>query len=374
MTLRFGIDATVATGGRSGRLWTPHGVVETPVFMPVGTAGSVKGVDPEALAGVGVEMILANTYHLHLRPGEDVVADIGGLHGFTGWRGPILTDSGGFQVFSLAALRTLDDDGVRFQSHIDGAHLALTPESVVGIQESLGADIIMPLDHCPPHDATGGDLEAAVRRTTLWARRSLAARRRPDQAMFGIVQGGVDVALRRRHLDTLAALPFEGYALGGLSVGEPLEEMYRVLARVAPHMPGDRPRYLMGVGSPDAVIEAVRRGIDMFDSVYPTRMGRHGTVMTADGPMNIRNAAHARGAGPLDPSCDCPTCTGFSRAYIRHLIKSREILGYRLATVHNLAFMARLMQNLRRALREDALEAFRTDFWRRYYRDVPPPG
>ncbi len=373
MTLLFRArDASSDHGARRGRMITPHGVVETPAFMPVGTAGTVKAVDPGDLVRVGVQMILANTYHLHLRPGEEVVERVGGLHAFTGWGGPMLTDSGGFQVFSLSSLRTVDDGGVTFNSHIDGAELRLTPESAVAIQERLGADVIMPLDQCPPLPSTAADLREAVGRTTLWAERSLAARTRSDQALFGIVQGGLDVDLRRSHLSDLTSLGFDGYALGGLSVGEPLEEMYRVLRSVVPGMPGGQPRYLMGVGSPDAMIEAVASGIDLFDSVYPTRMARHGTVMTTRGPLTVRNATYARDPRPLDPACPCSTCSRFSRAYIRHLIKSREILGYQLTTIHNLTFVARLMADIRRSISEDRFGAFRAEFWDRYYGEAPP--
>ncbi len=372
MTLIYESSKTLDRGARIGKMITPHGSVNTPTFMPVGTAGSVKAVGPRDLSEAGVEMILANTYHLHLRPGEEIVARMGGLHGFMGWNRPILTDSGGFQVFSLSSLRTVDDDGVTFNSHVDGARLHLTPESAVAIQEKLGADIIMPLDQCPPLPSSPGDLAEAVRRTTHWAERSLAARRRDDQSMFGIIQGGVDLDLRREHLDDMISLGFEGYALGGLSVGEPLEEMYGVLAGLVGRMPGDRPRYLMGVGSPDAVIEAVREGIDMFDSVYPTRMARHGTVMTSSGPLTIRNAVQADRTGPLDPRCDCPTCRNFHRAYVRHLIKSREVFGYHLATIHNLRFMADLMCDLRSAIAGDYLEDFRREFWANYYGEEPP--
>ncbi|MFP4199841.1 MAG: tRNA guanosine(34) transglycosylase Tgt [Clostridia bacterium] len=372
MTVVFDLSDVTGSGARRGRLITPHGPVETPVFMPVGTAGSVKAVDPRDLHRAGIEMILANTYHLHIRPGEEVVEAIGGLHGFTGWHGPILTDSGGFQVFSLAALNRVDDEGVTFDSHVDGSQLRLTPESAVAIQERLGADIIMPLDQCPPLPSSREDLVEAIRRTTVWAERSLAARRRNDQAMFGIIQGGVDSKLRGEHLLWMERLGFDGYALGGLSVGEPLEEMYRTLDVVVPQMPADRPRYLMGVGSPDAVVEAVYRGIDMFDSVYPTRMARHGTVMTSMGTLNMRNAVHSDDPRPLDSRCDCPTCTQFSRAYIRHLIKSGELLAYRLTTIHNLTFMARLMSRMRQAIGADRLEEFRREFWLSYYGQKPP--
>lgn len=372
MTAMFDLRDVAKSGARRARLVTPHGPVETPVFMPVGTAGSVKAVDPGDLHRAGVQMILANTYHLHIRPGEEVVEAVGGLHAFTGWNGPMLTDSGGFQVFSLASLNRIDDEGVTFNSHVDGARLRLTPESAVAIQEKLGADVIMPLDQCPPLPSSREDIREAIRRTTVWAERSLAARRRTDQAMFGIIQGGVDVELRREHLRQMASLGFDGYALGGLSVGEPLEEMYRTLDAVVWQMPDDRPRYLMGVGSPDAVVEAVYRGIDMFDSVYPTRMARHGTVMTSAGTLNMRNAVHIDDPRPIDPHCDCPTCTRFSRSYVRHLIKSGELLAYRLTTIHNLTFMARLMSRMREAIAADSLKEFRQEFWLSYYGQSPP--
>ncbi|MFO8060500.1 MAG: tRNA guanosine(34) transglycosylase Tgt [Bacillota bacterium] len=360
------------SGARTGRLLTPHGVVDTPVFMPVGTAATVKAMTPENLREAGAQMILGNAYHLYLRPGEEVITQGGGLHEFMSWRGPLLTDSGGFQVFSLSSLRTIDDDGVTFRSHIDGSEHRFTPERVIEIQRNLGADVIMPLDHCPALPADRKVLEESVRRTTAWAGRSRAAGASRDQALFGIVQGGTEVDLRRRHLAEITSLDFDGYALGGLSVGESREALYRVIDAIAGEMPAGRPRYLMGVGSPDIIIEAVRCGMDMFDSVHPTRIARHGTVLTSRGSLTVRNAEYARDFRPLDPDCDCYVCRSFTRAYIRHLLKADELLAYHLTTRHNLHFMSRFMRSIRRAVRQDAFMQYRRQFWRQFYRCEPP--
>ena len=357
---------------RTGRFVTPHGPVETPVFMPVGTMATVKAMTPEHLREVGTQILLGNTYHLYLRPGDELIRQAGGLHAFMNWSGPLLTDSGGFQVFSLSARCTIDDDGVTFKSHIDGSEHRFTPERVMEIQRNLGADIVMPLDHCPALPADLPTLEASLRRTTAWAERCLSAGTGGGQALFGIVQGGTDVSLRHRHLQEIASLDFDGYALGGLSVGEPKEDLYRVIEATAPEMPADRPRYIMGVGSPDIIIEAVRHGIDMFDSVYPTRMARHGTVLTSRGTRTIRNATYARDQRPLDPGCDCYSCRNYTRGYIRHLVKADEILAYHLTTYHNLHFMGELMRQLRRAVEQDAFMPYRRQFWRQFYGCEPP--
>jgi len=347
--MKFEVTAQDANA-RRGRLTTRRGVIETPVFMPVGTAGTVKGVDPKELAESGYGIVLGNTYHLMLRPGVEVVAAHGGLHGFMGWEGSILTDSGGYQVFSLAPLRKLTDDGVIFQSHIDGSRYELTPEKAVEIQEALGADIMMVLDECPPHDAGESHHREACRRTTRWAERCLEARTGAGGALFGIVQGGVSRDLRLEHLETIAEMPFEGLALGGLSVGEGPQRMAEIVSAVGPQMPSTRPRYLMGVGLPQDIIRAVSGGMDMFDCVVPTRNARNGQLFTRDGPIQIRHAAHTKDTNPVEPGCTCPACTRFSRAYLRHLYLSNEILGARLNTLHNLHFYARLLEDIRRAI------------------------
>ena len=350
-----------ATGARSGIWRTPHGEVETPAFMPVGTRGTVKGVWPGQLRDLGAQMILANTYHLALRPGEEVVRDLGGLHGFMQWDGPILTDSGGFQVFGLADLRQLDDDRVVFKSHVDGSLLELSPARAVAIQEALGADCIMCLDECPPHDVDPDRMQAAVDRTTRWARMCRDAQQRDDQALFGILQGGTHQKFRERSAEGLLPLDFPGYAVGGLSVGERPEEMYTTLDFTVPLLPTDRPRYLMGVGRPIDIIEAVLRGIDLFDCVMPTRNARNATAFTSSGIVKMRNAKHQRDEGPLDPECDCATCVQFSRGYLRHLFQVGEMLGPMLLSVHNLAYYQNLVRELRRAIQEGRAEAFRLD-------------
>ena len=343
---------------RAGVLTTPHGQVNTPAFMPVGTYAAVKGLLPEQLAETGTEIVLANTYHLTLRPGADIVAALGGLHRFMGWSGPILTDSGGYQVFSLAKLRRVDDDGVEFRSHLDGRLVRLTPEISIQVQNQLGADIIMPLDECPPLPAEADVLRAAVRRTVNWAARSRAAHARSAQALYGIVQGGLDVGLRRECLEQLAALGFDGYALGGLSVGEPPPQMWAFLGEFVKQMPEDRPRYLMGVGRPVDLVHAVAAGVDQFDCVLPTRNGRKGYAFTSAGPIRLRNAAHRVSAEPLDPKCDCYTCRRFSRGYLRHLILCGEVLGGTLVSLHNISFYQRVMRRLRAALAEGAFESW----------------
>ena len=361
-------------GARRGRLTTPHGVVETPAFMPVGTQGAVKSLTPADLRLVGAQIVLANTYHLFLRPGHAAVRELGGLHRFMAWDGPILTDSGGFQVWSLAALRTIGEEGVRFRSHLDGGteHL-LTPELAVEVQHALGADILHPLDECLPYPAGRAATEVSMARTLSWARRAHAAHAadaRPGQACFGIVQGGMYEHLRDISLTGLKQIGFDGYAVGGLSVGESKDEMFRIVAHIAPRMPADRPRYLMGVGTPEDLVEAVRRGMDMFDCVLPTRNARNGWLFTHRGSLKIRNSAHARDTAPVDDRCGCYTCRNYSRAYLRHLQRANEILGARLATIHNLYYYQSLMRGLREAIAEKRLD----DFSEKFYRMRRPDG
>ncbi len=332
---------------RRGRLVTPHGVVQTPAFMPVGTIGAMKGLTPVQLAETGSEIMLSNTYHLALRPTPGVVEGLGGLHRFTGWDRPILTDSGGFQVFSLAKINRIDDDGVDFRSHIDGSLIRLTPEIATDIQNRLGADIIMAFDQCPPLPCDPAELTAAVDRTIAWAKRCRAAHSRSDQWQFGIVQGGVDHHQRRICAEQVIEVGFDGYAVGGLSVGESHEEMVDVLTGLCPRLPGDRPRYLMGVGVPRDLYAGVRAGIDMFDCVIPTRNGRHGHVFTATGPLKMRNERHRLDGGPLEEGCDCYACRTFSRGYLRHLFMAGEMLGPTLASIHNVRFLQRLMGRMR---------------------------
>lgn len=365
MSFSFSLQHTAADcAARVGEWRTPHGVVQTPAFMPVGTKATVKGVWPEHLREIGTQMVLANTYHLALRPGPEVIADLGGLHRVMSWDGPILTDSGGFQVFSLGELCQLDDHQVVFRSHIDGSLLELSPERAVAIQEQLGADCIMCLDECPPHDAPRERLQLAVDRTTRWAARCREAQRRPDQALFGIVQGGTDRELRERSAAGLLPLGFPGYAVGGLSVGEAPSAMYETLDFTVPMLPSDRPRYLMGVGRPIDIIEAVLRGIDLFDCVMPTRNARNATAFTSRGVVKLRNLRHARDTGPLDEECECPACRQFSRGTLRHLVMSGEMLGGMLLSVHNLAFYQRVMRDLRSAVQRDDVRGYREAFLR----------
>ncbi|GFN23195.1 tRNA guanosine(34) transglycosylase Tgt [Thermanaeromonas sp. C210] len=353
-------------GARLGRLVTPHGVVHTPVFMPVGTQATVKTMTPEEVVELGAEIILSNTYHLYLRPGAEIIREAGGLHKFMNWHRPILTDSGGFQVFSLSPLREIRPDGVVFRSHLDGSTHFMGPEESMAVQEALGSDIAMAFDECVAYPATYEEVEAGVERTTRWAERCLEVHRRKDQALFGIIQGGTFPELRRRSAREITSLDFPGYGIGGLSVGEPKDVMYRILEELRPLLPEDRPRYLMGVGSPDCLIEGVKRGIDMFDCVLPTRIARNGTVLTSRGKLVVRNASYARDFRPLDPECDCYACRNFSRAYIRHLLKANEVLGLRLTTIHNLHFSLRLMERIRRAIAEDCLEDMAREFYARY--------
>jgi queuine tRNA-ribosyltransferase len=359
--------SVLARDGRArlGRLATPHGEMETPVFMPVGTAGVVKAVQHRDLREVGASILLANTYHLMLRPGDDLVASLGGLHGFTGWDGPFLTDSGGYQVFSLASLRRLDEEGARFQSHIDGSAHLLTPERSMEVQAHLGADIAMAFDECPPGDAPREAVAEATARTTRWARRCRDVHRREGQSLFGIVQGGVELDLRAQSARDLMAMDFPGYAVGGLSVGEPRAERDRVLDHLDPILPEDKPRYLMGVGTPEDIIESVARGVDMFDCVLPTRNARNGQLFTRHGRLSIRNARYRADPRPPDPDCGCPTCRTVSRAYLRHLHKAREMTAATLMTVHNLFFYLDIMGGLRQSLRLCRFEEFRRSTLRR---------
>lgn len=347
----FTVHATdKATSARRATLATPHGPVETPVFMPVGTRGTVKGVTPDQLHSIGAQVVLANTYHLFLRPGHGLVSEAGGLHAFMNWDRAILTDSGGFQIFSLADTLSLTDDGVRFRSIVDGLWHQWTPEDNVAIQESLGADIIMQLDQCPPYPAEEELVATAVRRSAAWAQRCKDAHRREDQALFGIVQGGLYPRLRAESVERLAEIGFLGYGIGGYSVGEPHDAMLESLAPVTAALPADRPRYLMGVGTPTSILQAIALGVDMFDSVLPTRTARTGTALSSAGRMNLKNARYIRDFGPLDPECGCPTCTGYTRAYLRHLVVMKEMLGSILLSIHNLAFLLDLTARAREAI------------------------
>ncbi len=363
---------------RVGRLRTPHGDIETPAFMPVGTAGSVKAVLPEQVRGAGYGLILANTYHLALRPGIEVVARHGGLHRFMNWDRAILTDSGGFQVFSLGRRvgegrggrpPKVTDQGVVFQSHLDGAPVEFTPEKVVAMQEALGSDIAMVLDVCPASTAPREEVERAMERTTLWARRSIEARSREDQALFGIVQGGLDLDLRRQHAADITTFPFDGFAIGGLSVGEPLARRLPVVEATASWLPWEQPRYLMGVGTPQDLLLAALAGVDLADCVFPTRAGRNGLLFTSAGRVSIRNAAYREDTGPADPQCDCPTCRSYTRAYLRHLTISGEILASVLNTLHNLHFFSRLMARVREAIRNGTLRALCAEVSKAYPMD-----
>jgi len=358
------------TRARRGRLTTPHGVVETPVFMPVGTAATVKAVKPDDVKETGAQIILANTYHLYLRPGHEVVEKAGGLHGFMGWEGPILTDSGGFQVFSLAALGKITDEGVEFASHIDGSKHLLTPEKSIEIQRALGSDIMMAFDECVPYPAERGYVEESVKRTTKWLERCKAAHTDTSrQSLFGIMQGGMFDDLRRQSAEQIAELDLPGYAIGGLSVGEPKALMYEILDGCAELLPKDKPRYLMGVGSPDALLEGAALGVDMFDCVLPTREARHGRAMTRDGSVNLRNAVYTEDFSPLDAECECYCCRTFTRSYLRHLVMSKEILAATLISLHNLTFLSDLMAGARSAIEagNGAFAEYKTKTLARYY-------
>jgi len=354
----------VASDGesRAGVLRTAHGELRTPAFMPVGTKATVKMLDPDELRSLGAEIVLGNTYHLHFRPGEDVISDLGGLHAFMAWDRPILTDSGGYQVFSLRdTIVAVDDEGVTFRSVYDGNAERFTPESVAAIQARLGSDIAMCLDVCAPAGGTRDDLAEAVRLTTLWAGRQRRAPRAPGQLLFGIAQGATDPELRRRSIDEIVALDFDGHALGGLSVGEARDPMFETVADAAPLLPADKPRYFMGIGDPEGILEVIERGVDMFDCVLPTRMGRTGTALTSAGRINLKNARFARDGGPLDERCDCSACSRFTRAYIRHLVNQQELLGLRLLTLHNLRFLLNLTAGARAAIEAGNLSSFKTE-------------
>ena len=353
------------TGARRGRLHTPHGIIETPVYMPVGTQATVKTMSPDELKALNAQIILSNTYHLHLRPGEELVKKAGGLHAFMHWDRPILTDSGGFQVFSLASLRKVKEEGVTFRSHLDGSKRFLSPETSIAIQEKLGADIVMQFDECSAWPCEHDQAEKAMSRTIRWLDRCMQAKTRQDQALFGIVQGAFYKDLRSRCAREMAQRDLPGFGIGGLSVGEPKDVMYDMLETVCPLLPEDKPRYLMGVGSPDCLVEGMLRGVDMFDCVLATRVARNGTVFTRDGRLVVRGAACAEDFRPLEEGCDCYACQNFSRAYIRHLLKAGEILALRLCSVHNLRFLTRLMEEARCAIEQDRYGDFCREFTRR---------
>jgi len=378
----FTLGATEGSA-RCGALRTPHGVVPTPTFMPVGTLATVKGLDPAELEGVGATMVLANTYHLFLRPGPELIQELGGLHDFMRWPHPLLTDSGGFQVFSLGDIREIRDDGVEFQSHLDGSRHLFTPESVMRVQRQLGADVVMAFDECPPGGSDRSTAERANRRTLDWLERCRSEFARlpgeiegPAQALFPIVQGNVYDDLRRQHArDVLATGDWVGVAIGGLSVGEAKPDMYRTLEVLDPELPADRPRYLMGVGYPDDLIEAVRRGCDLFDCVAPTRNGRRGSAWTlSEGQVNLKAARYSRDRRPIDEGCDCTTCARFDRAYIRHLISTNERLGERLVSIHNLRFLLRLAEECRIRINAGGFDAWATDWLERYRAAAPTPS
>ena len=355
------------TGARLGIVHTPHGSFETPAFMPVGTQATVKTMAPEEIKAMGANIILSNTYHLWLRPGHEIVKQAGGLHKFMNWDGAILTDSGGFQVFSLSDMRKITEEGVHFRNHLNGSKMFLSPEKAMEIQNALGADIMMAFDECPPFPATHEYMKASVERTTRWAARCKEAHARSDeQGLFGIIQGGEYEDLRKQSARDLVAMDFPGYAIGGLSVGEPKDIMNRMLEYTTPLMPADKPRYLMGVGSPDSLIDGSIRGIDMFDCVLPTRIARNGTCMTSQGRVVVKNAKYKEDFTPLDPECDCYTCKNYTKAYIRHLIKADETFGIRLTSTHNLHFLQNLMRQVRQAIREDRLGDFKEEFFEKY--------
>jgi len=361
MTDAFAVTATDGAA-RAGVLRTAHGDVPTPAFMPVGTKATVKSVDPDELRALGASIVLGNTYHLHFRPGEELVEELGGLHAFMGWDGPILTDSGGFQVFSLRdTLLELDDDGATFRSVYDGRPERFSPELAARIQERLGSDVAMCLDICLPPGSSRAELEEAVRRTTLWAERQRVLPRAPGQLRFAITQGGLDTELRRRSSEGLVPLDYDGYAIGGLSVGEERTAMFEATTAAAAFLPEEKPRYFMGIGDPEGVIEVISRGVDMFDCVLPTRTARTGSALTWEGRLNLRNARFARDPRPLDESCGCPACTRFTRAYLRHLVNQEEILGLRLLSLHNLRFLIDLVAAARQAIERGELSAWRAD-------------
>ncbi len=374
MTLSFSVHARSSeTAARCGAFQTAHGQVKTPVFMPVGTLGTVKALTPEDLKEAGAQIILGNTYHLYLRPGCEVIAPFGGLHDFMHWPGPILTDSGGFQIFSLATLLKMSEDGATFRSHIDGSRHLLTPEKSIEIQITLDSDIIMCLDQCIGYPASREDARAALELTTRWAQRcktTWQAKARPDAALFGIVQGGMFPDLRQQSAKALGDLDFPGYALGGLSVGEPTDLMLEIAEAALPLLPADRPRYIMGVGTPENLVELVARGADMFDCVMPTRNARNGQFFTSRGTLNISNARFRQDTAPIDSTCTCYTCRNYSRAYLRHLYTARELLAYRLNSIHNIHYYIHLMADIRQAIAEDRYHAFRQAFYRARQKDA----
>ncbi len=354
------------SGARLGVLHTPHGDIPTPIYMPVGTAACVKAMTPREMEEIGTKILLSNTYHLHLRPGEDLIREAGGLHTFMDWHGPILTDSGGFQVFSLAGIRKIKEEGVTFQSHLDGSKQFIGPETSMDIQQALGSDIAMAFDVCSPYPCDRKTAQEAMERTHRWAERCKAHHTREDQALFGIVQGAFYKDLRVESAKALRDMDFIGYGIGGLSVGEPKPVMYEMLDEIRPYMPERKPRYLMGVGTPDCFVEAVLRGVDMFDCVLATRIARNGTVLTGKGRVVVKNAQYARDFTPIDENCDCYTCTHFTRAYVRHLLRSGEITGGRLASIHNLRFLIHMMEEIREAIAQDCFLDYREDFYKRY--------
>ena len=354
------------SGARLGVLHTPHGDIPTPIYMPVGTQATVKAMTPREMEEINAKIILSNTYHLHLRPGEDIVRGAGGLHQFMDWHHPILTDSGGFQVFSMAGLRKITEEGAAFRSHLDGSKRFISPEKSMEIQEALGSDIAMAFDVCSPYPCDHKTAQEAMHRTHRWAERCKKHHTRSDQALFGIVQGAFFADLRIESAKVLSSMDFPGYGIGGLSVGEPKPVMYEMLEKIEPYMPKNKPRYLMGVGTPDCFLEGVLRGVDMFDCVLATRIARNGTCFTRQGRLVVRNAAYARDFEPLEEGCDCYACRHFSRAYIRHLLKAEEITGARLASIHNLRFLIRMMEEIRQAIAEDRFLDYRKEFYERY--------
>lgn len=357
------------TKARRGRVTTPHGTIETPVFMPVGTAATVKAMRPEQVEETGAEIILSNTYHLYLRPGHEIVREAGGLHRFMNWNKSILTDSGGFQVFSLGAMRKISEEGVQFRSHIDGSKHMLTPEKSMEIQNALGSDIIMAFDECAPYPADRQYVKDSLERTTRWLKRCKDYHKNTEkQSLFGIMQGGMYADLRKQSAEEIVELDLPGYAIGGLSVGEPKPLMYEMLDGCVDYLPKEKPRYLMGVGSPDCLFEGVERGIDMFDCVLPTRIARHGMAMTSVGRVNIKNAKYKRDFTALDPNCDCYTCRNYSRAYLRHLFKADEILSSMLMTNHNIHFLVNTMKNIRKSIEEDRFLEYKKEFYDSYGR------
>ena len=356
------IKNSATSKARSGELYTRHGTMATPLFLPVGTQATVKTLTPSEVKDIGFSMMLANTYHLYLRPGVNVIADMGGLHSFMNWDGAILTDSGGYQVFSLAPLRKLSDEGVTFRSHIDGSQHFLTPELAIKFQEALGADVIMVLDECSTYGDSQEIVAAAMTRTHRWAERCREAQKRDDQALYAIVQGGTFTHLRHQSAEYLTSLDFPGYAIGGLSIGEPKQVTLSMIDETVPLLPEDKPRYLMGVGAPEDIIEGVARGIDIFDSALPTRIARNGALFTRRGRINIRNAGFSTMSQPVDPECNCYTCRTFSAAYLHHLFRCGELLAYRLGTIHNLQFISDLIQQIRSAIRDDTFNDFSKDF------------